>query len=66
MSWALSRVSSYRTVALAAAKFTVTLSTPATSPIRASTPSTLNTESISLTSITLVFIATPRPNVIAL
>ena len=54
-----SRVSSYRTVAVPAAKFTVALSTPATLPIRSSTPDTLNTDSMSRTSMTLVFIETP-------
>jgi hypothetical protein len=47
MSAISSRVSSYRTVALSAAKFTVTLSTPGTSPMRFSTPGTLNTDSMS-------------------
>ncbi len=60
MSATSSRVSSYRTVALPAAKFTVTLATPGTAPIRFSTSSTLNTDSMPPTSITLVFIVFPQ------
>jgi hypothetical protein len=46
-----------RAVAVDAAKFTVTFSTPGTSPIRLSTSSTLNTDNMACTSITLVFMS---------
>ena len=51
----LTFASSYRTAALPATKFTVTLCTPRSLPSCCSTPCELNADTMPLTSITLVF-----------